>query len=268
MGKQLGEGAVLAIRRSVAAWVVTLFLATPALGGAAGLPPWTGGAAQVTPLEARESEIARSLAGGPSVSIECATPAEWRSLAAEYGFDRGLTWALTPLRWDADSSRTIPAARSIFSPRACGLEDAFVRTPSERGARLCRHGKALGECNDWGAKLLAIHVLGHESMHLAGVVDEAQADCFGAQLDVLVAEGLGAESGFARSLAREYWAYYYGSQDRRYRSPECRDGGKLDLFPTRRGWPAPSTYPPNLARSIHRFVVAALASSSPDQDSA
>jgi len=87
MGKQLGEGAVFAIRRSAAALFVTLCLATPALGAAGDpLPPWDGDSARVTPLEARSSRIARSLAG-PDVSIECVRPATWRSLAAEYGFE-------------------------------------------------------------------------------------------------------------------------------------------------------------------------------------
>jgi hypothetical protein len=257
---------VFAIWRSVAAWVVMLCLATPALGATGHALPWEDGSGRVTPLEARGSTVARSLAGS-DVSIECASPADWRSLAAEYGFDRELTWALTPLRRDADSGIMVATARSTLSPRACRLEDAFFRAPTERGARLCRHGAALGECDDWGAKLLAVHVLGHESMHLAGIVDEAQADCLAAQLDALVAVGLGAGPGFARSLAREYWSYYYPSQDRRYRSADCRDGGKLDLFPTRRGWPSPDRYPSSLAHSIHRFVVGAQAASEPDHDS-
>jgi hypothetical protein len=254
MGKQLGEGAVFAIRRSVAALLVMLCLATPALGAAGDPPPWDGDAARVTPLEARSSRIARSLAG-PDVSIECVSPAAWRSLAAEYGFERELTWALTPLWSDADTGSSIPGSRSTLSPRACRLEDAFVRAPSEQGARLCRHGGVLGECDEWGAKLLAVHVLGHESMHLAGVVDEARAECLAVQLDAFVAAHLGATTRFARSLAREYWRYYYPSQDRRYRSAECRDGGTLDLFPSRYGWPTPGTYPSHPARSIHRFAV-------------
>ena len=265
MGKQLGEGAVFAMRRSVAAWLAMLFLAIPA-AAAGNVLPSGGAAARLTRFEARSSWIARSLAG-PDVSIECVSPATWHSLAAEYGFDRELTWALTPLRWDADSGSTVPTAQSTLSPRACRLEDAFFRAPTERGARLCRHGAALGECDGWAAKLLAVHVLGHESMHLAGVVDEAQAECLAAQVGALVAVGLGAEPGFARSLAREYWSYYYPSQDRRYRSAECRDGGKLDLFPSRRGWPTPDAYPSSPARSIHRFVVAAQASVGPDHDS-
>ena len=93
---------MFAIRRSVAAWIVVLCMATPALGAAGDVLPWAGGATRVTPFEARASVVARSLAG-PDVSIECAGPADWRLLAAEYGFDRELTWALTPLRADADS---------------------------------------------------------------------------------------------------------------------------------------------------------------------
>src|SRR5262245_21817978 len=266
MGKQLGEGAVFAIRRSVAAWIVVLCMATPALGAAGDVLPWEGGATRVTPFEARASVVARSLAG-PDVSIECAAPADWRSLAAEYGFDHELTWALTPLRTNAESGTTIPTTRSTFSPRACRLADAFFHAPTERGARLCRHGAALGECNDWGAKLLAVHVLGHEAMHLAGVVDEDQADCFAAQLDALVAGGVGARPGFARWLAHEYWAYYYPSQARLYRSADCRNGGRLDLFPGRNGWPTPYRYPSSPARSIHRLVVASRASSGPDNSS-
>jgi len=266
MGKQLGEGAVLAVRRSVAAWLVILCVATPARGAAADALPWGGGRAQVTSLEARGSTVARSLAGR-GVSVECATPTHWRSLAAQYGFDRELTWALTPLRWDADSGTTIPTARSIVSPRGCRLVHAFLRAPTERGARLCRHGATLGECNDWGAKLLAVHVLAHESMHLAGVLDEAQADCFAAQVTALVARGLGAEPRFARSLAREYWAYYYPSQDRRYRSAECGEGRKLDLFPRAHGWPTPDAYPASVGRSIHRAIAAARERSGPGSGS-
>lgn len=120
----------------------------------------------------------------------------------------------------------------------------------------------LGECDDWGSKLLAVHVLGHESVHLAGVVDEAEADCLGAQVDAFVAATLGADARLARSLAREYWAYYYPSQDRRYRSPECHDGGLLDLFPGRKGWPTPAVYPSNLAAIIGAFAAASRPSGS------
>ena len=36
--------------------------------------------------------------------------------------------------------------------------------PTEVGARLCRHGRLTGECDDWGEKLRSVHVLTHESI--------------------------------------------------------------------------------------------------------
>jgi len=252
---------VLAIRRSLVAWLIVLGVAAPAVAGVR-QAPWQGGTNQITPFEARASAIASSLAGH-RVSIECVDPTAWRSLAAQYSFDPALTWALTPLRSDSSTGAVESSGRSLFSPRGCRLADAFFAAPTERGARICSHGTTakrrtlLGECDDWGSKLLAVHVLGHESMHLSGVIDEAPADCLGAQIGAFVAQRLGASAGFARSLALEYWRYYYRSQDPRYQSPDCRDGGRLDLFPHRHGWPTPNRYPSRLSAVIARFVASA-----------
>ena len=102
-----------------------------------------------------------------------------------------------------------------------------------------------------GAILTAVHVLTHESMHLAGVVDEAEADCLAVQSDAWVAGALGADARFARAFAREYWIAYYPSQEPRYRSPDCRDGRRLDLFAGRCGWPVPGAA---FARTTDRCV--------------
>lgn len=202
---------------------------------------------RVTAFEARASRIATRIAH-TEVSIECLDPTQWRGLGGTQSFDPALTWAMTPMGWSVAEGRASPEEVSRFSPRACSLADAFRRAPTTFGSRLCRHGtgsqkRLLGECDDWAAKLLAVHVLAHESIHLAGVVDEATADCLGMQLDAYVAERLGATPAFARSLAREYWTTYYPSQEASYRSPSCRDGRALDLFPDRRGWPTPVVYP-------------------------
>ena len=124
--------------------------------------------------------------------------------------------------------------------------------------RICRHGASsgspvLGECDGWGATLVALHVLGHESIHLAGVVDEAAADCLAMQVDALVAMQLGATRAFARTLARDYWEQYYPAQEPGYRSPQCRDGGMLDLFRADSGWPTPRRYPPRIVESLEPF---------------
>jgi len=268
---------------------VALALVVPAVAGEA--MPARGAAGSAAVFELRATRIARSLSGRP-VAIECADAATWRSLAAEYGFDRETTWALTPLRRDSGrGGRLAPGDRAVLSPRTCRLGARFLAAPTERGVRLCRHGSeprwalrpsdssgspetlrrvrvrtaVWGECDAWGVTLTALHVLTHESMHLAGVVDEAPADCLGVQLDALVATRLGAAAPFARALAREYWRSYYPSQDRSYRSPECRNGRALDLFPGRSGWPAPETYPPRVSLRVRRFAdaVSALSSETP-----
>ena len=261
--------------------LILLACATPAYGGDAA-PPWSGGASRETAFERSATRIAHSLAGRP-VSLDCATPEHWRGLAAREGFDPAITWAMTPLRLQPGESAPSPDGHSDLSPRACRLASAFSAAPSEMGSRICRHGSTtqwravagtgrdgraprrriqvplLGECDDWGSKLVAVHVIGHESTHLAGVVDEATADCLALQLDAYVAVRLGANASFGRSLAREYWRIYYPAQDGRYRSAQCRDGGVLDLFPDRSGWPTPNHYPADVAGALASFTRAVRA---------
>jgi hypothetical protein len=244
--------------------LVVLAFATPALAGRAMSASDGGG---IAGLERTASRIASSLAG-VQVSVNCMDAAGWRELGVTNGFDPALTWAMTPFApGTGDTAR--PTGITHLSPRTCRLIDAFAAKPTERGSRICMHGAPLqwsagkarrtvvaverpmlGECDDWGAKLVAVHVLGHESMHLAGIVDEATADCLATQVDAYVATRLGANAAFARSLAREYWKIYYPAQDARYRSSECRDGGAMDLFEADEHWPTPTRYPRAVARLI------------------
>ena len=83
----------------------------------------------------------------------------------------------------------------------------------------------------------ALHVLAHESSHLAGVRDEAAADCYGLQRTAFVAESLGADSTEARRLAQLALAMRRVTAPADYRSAECHDGGALDLDPGSSVWP-------------------------------
>jgi hypothetical protein len=47
--------------------------------------------------------------------------------------------------------------------------------------------------------------------------------------------GRGGEEG--RYLARLYWTSTYVAHDPRYRAEQCRDGGRLDLYPETGTWP-------------------------------
>lgn len=83
----------------------------------------------------------------------------------------------------------------------------------------------------------ALHVLAHESSHLAGVRDEAEADCFGLQRTAFVAEQLGAQPNQAQTLAKLALAERIRTAPGDYRSPACYDGGPLDLDPGSHLWP-------------------------------
>ena len=164
---------------------------------------------------------------------------------------------MTPFHWDATLGGAAPDDHAHFSPRACRFGESFWLAPTENGARTCRMTTSarlttpvLGECDLWAARLTAVHVLSHESIHLHGFYSEAHADCLGVQIDAYVAMTLGAYDRFARSLALEFWSDYYEPRRDAYRSSDCHEGGSLDLFPGRRGWPTPNRYPDDLAGAI------------------
>ena len=88
---------------------------------------------------------------------------------------------------------------------------------------------------------MALQVVAHESYHLWGAQEEAKAECYGLQSIFYVATQLGASLEQAKELGRLYWSSLYrvhGTQWPKYYSPDCRNGGRLDLRPRDGRWPA------------------------------
>jgi hypothetical protein len=83
----------------------------------------------------------------------------------------------------------------------------------------------------------ALSTLAHEAYHLAGVRDEAAAECYGIQTAGFVAERLGAATAQGRLVA--VWADRTSARTHpvEYHSQECRAGGALDLRPRSPAWP-------------------------------
>jgi hypothetical protein len=77
-------------------------------------------------------------------------------------------------------------------------------------------------------QIVAVHVLTHESMHMRGITNEAQAECAAVQRDATTAELLGASVSEAEALARVYWVIDYPRMPTDYRSPDCTPGGSYD----------------------------------------
>jgi hypothetical protein len=87
---------------------------------------------------------------------------------------------------------------------------------------------------------LAITVLAHEAWHLRGVADEGTTECYALQSGVALGERLGLSHATAERLmrAQRVESTLRGRQNPAYAlSPECRDGGGLDLAPDREGFP-------------------------------
>jgi hypothetical protein len=83
----------------------------------------------------------------------------------------------------------------------------------------------------------SLNALAHESYHLAGVRNEARTECYALQAIDFVARRLGASPRQARQLAQFAFSELPDRMPAEYTSPDCRDGGKLDLRPGDPIWP-------------------------------
>ena len=113
----------------------------------------------------------------------------------------------------------------------------FTNLDEETCSELDRFAQGKAGLNEQAKVARALHVLAHESSHLAGVRDEAAADCFGLQRTAFVAQSLGADPVEAEGLARLALAERTVTAPTDYRSSECHDGGALDLNPGSSVWP-------------------------------
>jgi hypothetical protein len=83
----------------------------------------------------------------------------------------------------------------------------------------------------------SLNALAHESYHLAGIRNEARTECYALQAIDFVARELGADEQQARQLAIFAFNELPERMPDEYSSPECRNGGKLDLRPNDPVWP-------------------------------
>lgn len=80
----------------------------------------------------------------------------------------------------------------------------------------------------------SIAVLAHESWHLQGVRDEGTTECYALQSGVELGRRLGLSEKTARQMMRQQLAensLHAGRSSEYVVSPDCRDGGSLDLKP-------------------------------------
>lgn len=156
-------------------------------------------------LEARLADVAGELAGR-TVEVECQTlSGSWLETETHRGY----------VAFGPDG----PAARATITHDTCnGLRDWTGG----------RHATAAQVRAVDLEQVIAVHVLTHEAMHLAGLRDEALAECAAVQRDARTATLLGAAPEAARELARRYLVEVHPQLPDAYRSDRCGPGGDLD----------------------------------------
>lgn len=82
-----------------------------------------------------------------------------------------------------------------------------------------------------------IEALTHESIHLRGIIDEAQTECIAMQTSTQTSVELGIPPDQALQLNTWYVENLYPNLPPAYHSPDCRPGGPWDLQPDTPAWP-------------------------------
>jgi hypothetical protein len=151
-------------------------------------------------LESRLTAVATTLVGAPAV-VHCQTAGrEMLDLGSELGF----------VRWGPGG---VPEHETLIKRAPCSRLAAYLG------------GDQAHPSPD---EIVAVHVLSHESRHMAGTVNEADADCQAMQRDAWTARLLGASNDEALALARTYWRTDYPRMPDDYVSAQCAPGAALD----------------------------------------
>ena len=124
----------------------------------------------------------------------------------------------------ADGVAVVGGELAILTPEVC---NDLYRLAFEHETDGVRTGRALA-------------VLAHEAWHLRGEADESTVECYALQSGVELGQRLGLSEGRARQLMRQQRVEnaLRGVDTLEYRlTPECRDGGQLDLDPAESSFP-------------------------------
>lgn len=173
---------------------------------------------RITRLEAFLSDISGEVAGR-QVTLHCEKAAEWRLAESQtkveghllgYVFEGGRAVHLAPslcyvlhrlryLHWKPDVSclsRSKDVDQRVCPPRTSEVVRSAV-------------------------------TLAHEAYHVAGEENEQRAECFGLQKASHIAQRLGVLPSVADQMA--WYAWTFSEAPKSYASPQCKEGGKLDI---------------------------------------
>jgi hypothetical protein len=173
--------------------------------------------------EARLGEVASAVAQR-SVGVDC--PGFWRRLADVRAEDGSVRFDVAGRPSDT-AQLSGPTCDRLEDFSRAGTKPAFdCLVPDDRHCR-----------REVVETARALATLAHESFHLAGIRDEAAAECYATQTVDFVAQKLGATAAQGKLVAT--WAARTSprTHPEEYHSQECRPGGALDLEPRTAAWP-------------------------------
>ncbi|HYZ19156.1 MAG TPA: hypothetical protein VE615_06410 [Gaiellaceae bacterium] len=169
--------------------------------------PLVVGSPEVSHVDRGLSRIANQLGHGQA-EVRCWSTSEWQVLLRNLGSG------------DVNAYTTVDRRLVHLPWYTC----SWLHVVAMRGLSRLDRAKALAP-------------FAHELEHLRGVDGEAEAECYSYQHLAEVAEALAASRDESGRLAEVAWRELYPPSDPAYVSPECRNGGRLDLHPQRRSWP-------------------------------
>ena len=171
----------------------------------------------------RRADISRIAAANVGIRPEvyCWQPAAWAPFLEQYAILRG--GEEVSLSGIADRERN----RIDLDPGACVALDRYLSR--ERPHELSYENFVLAQ---------GIVVLTHQSEHLtAPAAGEAEVECYAVQHVRPLVRELGWGEDFEREIPLQAWELGYAKLPDGFRSPECRDGGRLDRHPNSAAWP-------------------------------
>ena len=173
--------------------------------------------------EARLGEVASAIAQR-SVGVDC--PGFWRKIV-EVGGEDGR------VHFDVAGR---PSDSAELSGRTCDRLEDFSRAGT-KPAFDCLVPDDRRCTREVVETARSLSTLAHEAFHLAGIRDEAAAECYATQSVDFVAETLGATAAQGKLVG--IWAARTSPKTHpaEYHSQECRPGGALDLEPRTAAWP-------------------------------
>jgi hypothetical protein len=145
-------------------------------------------------------EGAASLVAGEPVQVNCQSIGQaFVDVGSELGY----------VRWGLDG---VPERSTLIKFGPCGNLRAWLGS-TESAPSL--------------DQVVAVHVITHETMHMVGITNEAQAECAAMQRDAIMAAALGASAAEAHALAVRYWTEVYPNMPGDYVGG-CGPGGTYD----------------------------------------